>query len=100
MTAATAVVLVGTIIALVGHHPRPGVVITARGRTRTTVSVVVVIMTRLTENGHARQTHMGDTDTMHTGVGAQAPTVVPAKEAITLTYLAAMGTMCPMFRFS
>lgn len=101
MTDVTTVVLVGTIIALVGHHLRPDVVITAGGRTLTTVIVVVVVtMTRSTENGHVLQTHMGDTGTMHTDVGARAPTVVPAKGAITLTYLAATETTCPTFRFS
>lgn len=100
MTAATVVVLVVTIIALVGHHLHPGVVIIAGGRIRTTVSVVVVIMTPSTENGHARQTHTRGTDMMHTGAGARAPTVAPAKEAITLTYLAATETTCPTFRSS
>lgn len=100
VTDVTVVVPVGTIIDLVGHHHRLDVVITAVGRTLTTAIVVVVVtMTRSTENGHVLQTHMGDTDTMHTGVGARAPTVAPAKGAITLTYLAATGMTCPTFRF-
>lgn len=100
MTGVTVVALVGTIIALVGHHLRPDVVITAGGRTLTTVIVVVVIMTRSTENGHVLQTHTEDTGTMHTDVGARARTVVPGKGAITSTYLAATETTCPTFRFS
>lgn len=100
MTDVTAVVLVEMIIALVGHHHRLDVVIIAAGRTLTTATVVVVIMTPSTENGHVPQTHMEDTDTTHTGVEAQAPTVDPAKGAITLTYLVATEMTCPTFRFS
>lgn len=100
MTDVTTAVLVGTIIALVGLRLRPDVVNTAGGRTLTTASVVVVIMTRSTGKGRVLQIYMGDTDTMHTGVAAQAPTVVPAKGATTLTYLAGTGMTCPTFRSS
>lgn len=101
VTDVTAVVLVGTIIALVAHHHRLDVVITEVGRTLTTAIAVVVTMTRsTTEKGRVLQTDMGDTDTTHTGVGARAPTVDPARGAITSTYLAATETTCPTFRFS
>lgn len=102
MTGATAAVLVGTIIALVGHPLHLDVVITAGDRTLTTIATVVVvaIMIHSTENGHVLQTDMGDTGMMHTGVGAQVPTVGPAKGAITLTSLAATEMTCPTFRFS
>lgn len=100
VTDVTAVVLVGTIIALVAHHHRLDVVITEVGRTLTTAIVVVVTMTRSTEKGRVLQRHMGDTDTTHTGVGARVPTVDPARGAITSTYLAATETTCPTFRFS
>lgn len=99
MTDVTVVVPVGTIIDLAGHHHRRDVVSTAVGRTLTIAIVVVVTMIRSTENGHALQTHMVDTDMMHTGVGARAPMAAPAKGAITSTYLAATGTTCPTFRF-
>lgn len=101
MTDVTAVVPpVGTTIGLDGHHLRPDVMITVGGRTLTPASVVVVITTHSTENGHVLQTHTGDTDTMHTGVGARAHTVVPVKGVITSTYLGATEMTCPTFRFS
>lgn len=100
MTGATAAVLVGTIIALVGHRPHPGVVTTAGDRTRTIAIAVVATMIHSTENARVLQTAMGDTAMTHTGVEAPAPTVDPAKGATTSTYLVATATTCPMFRFS
>lgn len=100
MTGATAAVLAGTIIDLVGHRLHPGAVITAGDRTLTIATVVVAILIHSTENGHVLQTDMGDTDMMHTGVGAQVPTAGPAKGAITLTYLAATEMTCQTFRSS
>lgn len=100
MTGATAAVLVGTIIALLGHRPHPGVVTTAGDRILTIATVVVDTMIHSTENARVLQTATGDTDMMRTGVGAPARTVAPAKGAIILTYLVATGTTYPTFRFS
>lgn len=93
------VVLVATITGLDDHQPPQDVVIIAGGRTLTTANVVA-ITTHSIANVHVLRRHLEDTGTKHTGVGAPAPMVVPAKGAITSTYLVAMEMTCLTFKFS